>query len=270
VIKIIDAHVHALPRGEMCGGEIDARLETVLEGLHARDIHQAVLVPINDISWQPVDEMNDFTEQALKTHPGLVGLIDLDISQAHYYGGIQAMEADITRRAGHGLRGIKIHLQNLGVQADDWRLLPVYRRAGELGLPVMIHCHPGSCPGRVTDSHPAHIEKVVRVFHRTSFILSHFGGILYFEYMPWLNHENVYFESSGIMPQLRQYHGDARVRYVLEQIGYDKIFFGSDYPTVELDAQIQAMRDIVPPAQHAAVFGENVRRFGRRFGWWAP
>lgn len=58
-MQIVDVHVHALPRGDMCGGEVDARLPTVLATLSQRGIERAVLVPINDLLWQPVVEMND-------------------------------------------------------------------------------------------------------------------------------------------------------------------------------------------------------------------
>ena len=182
-MEIIDVHVHALPRGEMCGGEVDARIDTVLRGLRQHGIRRAVLVPINDLSWQPVEEMNDFSEAVVREQRGIAGFIDVDLSQAHYAGGIQRLEEAVIRRYEHGLRGIKVHLQNLGLQADDWRLLPLYRLAGELGIPVMVHCHPGSSPGTVENSHPAHIEKMVRAFHKTTFIISHFGGILYLYYV---------------------------------------------------------------------------------------
>jgi predicted TIM-barrel fold metal-dependent hydrolase len=267
-MALIDVHVHALPRGEMCGGEVDARLPTVLQGLRAHGIGHAVLVPINDISWQPVDEMNDFTERAVREHAGLAGFIDLDLSRAHYAGGIRQMEADVTRRYENGLRGLKVHLQNLGVQADDWRLLPLYRLAGELGIPVMVHCHPGSCPGTVDNSSPVAIEKMVRAFHKTTFVISHFGGVLYLDYMPWLSHENVYFESSGVMDVLLRCYGVDRLRYVFEEIGYERIMFGSDYPTADLDGQIQAMRQVVPSAYQGAVFSETALRLGHSFGWW--
>ena len=124
-MEIIDAHVHALPRGDMCGGEADARLETLLAALEANGICRACLMPINDLSWQPVRAMNDFSVQAVKDHPQVVGFIDLDLSQVHYTGGIEALEADIVHRQGQGLRGIKVHPQNLGLDVDDWRLLPV-------------------------------------------------------------------------------------------------------------------------------------------------
>lgn len=42
-VQIIDCDFHALPRGEMCGGEVDARLESVLAGLQAQGIENGVL-----------------------------------------------------------------------------------------------------------------------------------------------------------------------------------------------------------------------------------
>jgi predicted TIM-barrel fold metal-dependent hydrolase len=272
-MEIVDVHVHALPRGDMNGGEVDAHLETVLHGLHAHGIRRAILVPINDLSWQPVAEMNDFAEAAVRAHDGLAGFvdlegfIDLDLYQAHY-GGIQRIEDDVARRCANGLRGIKVHLQNLGLQASDWRLLPLYRLAGELQIPVMIHCHPGSSPGTVDNSHPAEIEKMVRAFHKTTFIISHLGGILYLHYMPWLVHDNVYFDTSGIMDQLVAYYGPDRVRYILDQIGYDRLLFGSDYPVADIDAQLAALRQVVPPAHHERVLAHNALHLGTTFRWW--
>jgi predicted TIM-barrel fold metal-dependent hydrolase len=265
---IVDVHIHALPRGEMCGGEVDARLPTVLGGLSEVGIERTVLVPINDLSWQPIDEMNDFSERAVAAHDGLAAMVDIDLSQAHYAGGIARLEEDIARRHANGLRGVKVHLQNLGMQANDWRLLPVYRLAGELDIPVMVHCHPGSSPGTVENSNPVDLEKMVRAFHKTTFIISHLGGILYFPYMPWLNYDNVHYETSGIMPQLVAYYGVDRVRILLDEIGYDRILFGSDYPTADLAAQIAAVDQVVPGCEHGRVFADNALRLGERFGWW--
>ena len=86
--------------------------------------------------------------------------------------------------------------------------------------------------------------------------------------MPWLNYGNVRFESSGIMAQLQRYYGMGRVRFIFEEIGYDKILFSSDYPTAELDGEIAAMQEIVPAEHHDRVFRENALHLGARFRWW--
>lgn len=267
-MEIIDAHVHSLPCGIMNGGAVDARFDTVYNGLRTRGIEKAIFVPINDISWQPIEEMNNYMVEIVNNNPNIVGFIDIDISKMHYYEGIKKLEEDIQKRYHEGLKGIKIHLQNLGVNADDWRLLPIYRIAGELNIPVMIHSHPGSAPGLIDNSNPKHIEKMVRVFHKTHFIISHFGGIPYFEYMPWLNHENVYYDSSGVLKYLKRYLGTEKIRVVFEEIGYDKIFFGSDFPTEDIDEQIEIMKEIVPNEYHEHVFSLNILKFGKKFNWW--
>lgn len=267
-MEIIDAHVHALPRGTMCGGEVDARLETLLAALEANRIAMAVLVPINDLSWQPVQEMNAFTVQAVKDHRELVGFIDLDLSRVHYTGGVAALEAEIVRLQGQGLRGIKVHPQNLGLDADDWRLLPVYRLAGEIGLPVMIHCYPGSPPGTMENSHPRHIEKVLRVFHQTTFIIAHLGGVPYFPLLPLLSLDNVYFDTSGVLRELWDFYRPGQIRQVLGKIGYERLLFGSDFPE-EIAPQLAVLREVVPEEHQEAVLAGNIRRLGERFGWWA-
>ncbi len=267
-MEIVDAHVHAMPRGTMNGGETDARLETVLAGLEARGVSRAVLMPINDPSWQPVAEMNDFSERAVAEHPELAAFVDLDISRAHFYRGIHLLEDEITRRVQNGLRGIKVHPQNLGASPDDWRLLPVYRLAGELGVPVAIHCYPAGGPGRIENSDPAAIDKVVRVFHRTTFIIAHLGGLMHLAAMPKLSQENVYFDTSGVLPELRRFYGVDQLRYILEEIGYDRILFASDFPAESLDEHLRLAQEIVPPEHLPAVLAENALQLGKRFGWW--
>ena len=86
--------------------------------------------------------------------------------------------------------------------------------------------------------------------------------------MPWLVYENVYFDSSGIMDQLVGYYGPERVAYILGEIGYDRILFGSDYPTAEIEDQLAALQLVVPEARHADVLGGNAARLGAAFGWW--
>ncbi|MCK8061566.1 MULTISPECIES: amidohydrolase family protein [unclassified Fusibacter] len=266
--KLIDMHVHSLECGIMCAGDVDVTFETVTKGLQEYHVEKACLMPINDISWQPVKAMNDYLVEIVKTHPDYVGFIDIDITRAHFYRGIKEMESEIEYYHSKGLKGIKIHPQNLGVKADDWRLLPIYRLAGELKIPVIIHCYPGSSPGLQDDSDPRAIEKVVRVFHKTTFIIAHFGGVKYFYDMEYLNYENVYFETSGVMPKLEAYFGIDKIKVVFDEIGYDKIMFGSDYPTESITETLRILKLVVPEEKQGEVFYGNADRLGRKFGWW--
>ncbi len=252
----------------MHGGEINVQFEVIDKGLKKDGVEKALLMPINDISWQSVKEMNDYLVKIVENNPEYEGFIDLDLSKAHLYGGLKDLENTIIYYYQKGLKGIKIHLQNLGVCADDWRLLPVYRIAGELNIPITMHCYPGSPPGLSHHSDPGAIEKMVRVFHKTTFLLAHFGGVKHFYDMPNLNHENVYFETSGIMPVLIDYFDKKTITKVFREIGYDKIIFGSDYPAADLDETIKILQDIVPPDQLENVMHKNILKLAEQFGWW--
>ncbi|NLK07509.1 MAG: amidohydrolase family protein [Firmicutes bacterium] len=267
-MEIIDAHVHTLECGIMCGGDVNVEFAEVNSGLKDRGIERALLMPINDTSWQPVKKMNDYLVDIVSRNKEYVGFIDIDISKAHFYGGIKELESEIVHYYNQGLKGIKVHLQNLGVYADDWRLLPVYRLAGELDLPITIHCHPGSPPGLSDHSNPIAIEKIVRVFHKTEFIIAHFGGIKYFYDMLHLNHNNVYFETSGIMPVLVQYVDKKTIARVFQEIGYEKIMFGSDFPTADIDHTITILRELIPEENLADVMSKNILTFGQKYDWW--
>lgn len=70
------------------------------------------------------------------------------------------------------------------------------------------------------------------------------------------------------MEPLERYYGVDRIQQVFEEIGYDRILFGSDFPTTSLEAQIEVMKRVVPAEQHQEVFWQNARRLGERFGWW--
>lgn len=267
-MRMIDAHVHTLECGIMCGGEVNVEFNTVNEGLKRRGIESALLMPINDVSWQPVKKMNDFLVNVIRNNSEYVGFIDIDLSKTHLYGGIKELENEIVYYYQRGLKGIKVHLQNLGVYADDWRLLCVYRIAGELNIPITIHCYPGSPPGLSNHSDPVAIEKIVRVFHKTQFIIAHFGGVKYFYDMPQLNHDNVYFETSGVMPVLTRYIDQEKISRVFEEIGFNKIMFGSDFPTADIDETIEILKELIPGTELENVMYKNILEFGKEYGWW--
>lgn len=268
-MEIIDAHVHSLECGIMCGGEVDVRLEPVMNGLNEMGISKALFVPINDISWQDIDKMNDYMVDIVKNNKNIIGFIDIDISKVHYYRGIEKLENYIKKYHKLGLKGIKVHLQNLGVNFDDWRLLSVYKTAEELNIPIMVHCYPGAPPGGTDNSNPIYMDKILRVFHKTKFIISHLGGTYYFPQMTLINHDNVYFETSASINILKKYFGIEFIRTVFEDIGYDKIFFGSDYPTEDsLESQIDTMKEIIPEKYYEDVFSKNIIKFGKNYGWW--
>ena len=267
-MDIIDAHVHTLEVGTMCSGSVNVEFAEVKKGLNKYGIDRALLMPINDISWQPVKPMNEYLVEIVNTYENFEGFIDIDISKAHLANGIKELEEEIKYYHKKGLKGIKVHLQNLGVYADDWRLLPVYRLAGELNIPVTIHCYPGSPPGLSDHSNPKHLEKVIRVFHKTDFIIAHLGGVKYFYEMPILNHDNVYFETSGVLPSLKEYIGINNMAKIFRKLGFENIIFGSDYPTKEISEAVNILKEIVPENELNKIMHKNILKLAAKYNWW--
>lgn len=132
----------------------------------------------------------------------------------------------------------------------------------------MIHCYPASPPGLSDHSDPVAIEKMVRVFHKTKFVVAHFGGEKHFDDMPNLNHHNVYFETSGVLPVLIQYLEKDKIGRVFEGLGHHKIMFGSDFSTADLDQTIEILKELIPREELENVMAKNILRFGKQFGWW--
>lgn len=85
--------------------------------------------------------------------------------------------------------------------------------------------------------------------------------------MPWLVQDNVYFDTSGVLPALRRFYSPAQIGYVFGEIGYERILFGSDFPE-EISGQVAILKELVPEERQAEVFAGNARRLGERFGWW--
>lgn len=140
-----------------------------------------------------------------------------------------------------GLRGIKLgpNYQNfdpLGPEA-----FAVFRRAEELGLPVLFH--QGTSPVQFADldfAHPRHIDRVAMAFPDLKMILAHIGH-------PWQvdcivvirKHPNVYADISANFYRPWSYY--TAFRHATEWDVLHKLLFGSDYPIAAPQETIDAL-----------------------------
>ena len=140
-----------------------------------------------------------------------------------------------------GLVGVKMgpNYQNadpLGPEA-----FRVFKRAEELGLPVLLH--QGTSPVRFADldyAHPRHIDRVATAFPDLKMILAHIGH-------PWQvdcvvvirKHPNVYADISANFYRPWAYYN--AMRAVTEWNVFHKLLFGSDYPIAAPQETIDAI-----------------------------
>lgn len=190
----------------------------------------------------------------------------LPIATVHPYDGEAAM-AELARVAAAGVKVLKIHAHTQGFDVSDPRVETLVRRAGELGVIVLMdnaHILPG-------DSEKL-FNLVVRV-PGTKFILAHIGGMS-FRYWNILAlartadgfaMNNLYFDISGTVLVAVDSPVEAEFTWTLRNVGIDHVLLGSDYPQMGLGAMVDALERLdLTDEEKAKIRSGNARRlFGR-------
>lgn len=153
-----------------------------------------------------------------------IGFMALDPSAPD---AIEQMERGVSD---YGLKGIKLYPVMSLYNPADPAFHPFFRRAVELGLPVLTHT--GTSPatrGMLKYTLPLLIDELAIEFPRLKIIMAHLAH-------PWQReaamvirkHANVYADVSGIWH--RPWQGYEAMIVCLEWEVTNKLLFGSDYP----------------------------------------
>lgn len=126
-----------------------------------------------------------------------------------------------------GLKGLKIHPSNLGIPIDSLDMVPIFRKACDLKMPIMIHSYP--YVGQDIDiCAPHRIHRMARIFPDAKIIISHMGGSRWMDTLEG----NEYVDISTFLPELVSIHGIEGTRRILHEFGADRLIFATDYPQV--------------------------------------
>jgi predicted TIM-barrel fold metal-dependent hydrolase len=160
---------------------------------------------------------------------------------------------------GLGFRGLKLYPTYQHFYPNESAIYPLYAKAEELGIPVMIHTGSSAFRGsRLKYGDPLFIDDLAVDFPDLVLIQVHSGRGFWYDRAFFLArlHENVYMEIAGLPPQkLLTYFPD------LER-NSAKVLFGSDWPGVKsIKANIEALRAL-PISEEAKrkILGENAAR----------
>ena len=141
-----------------------------------------------------------------------------------------------------GMRGVKLYPTYQYFYPNDAMLYPLYARAVELGIPVMVHTGSSIFRGaRLKYGDPLYLDDVAVDFPGLNLILVHGGRGFWYDRAFFLArlHPNVHLEISGLPPQhLLNYFPE------VERIP-EKVLFGSDFPGMPFIRQnIEAIRGL--------------------------
>ena len=142
------------------------------------------------------------------------------------------IDGDLSARLEHlvledGFCGVKLYPVYQYHYPNEPRLYPLYAKAQELGIPVLVHTGSSVFRGaRIKYGDPLLLDDVAVDFPHLTILLAHAGRPFWYEQAFWMarRHSNVYLEVSGLPAQnLLSYFPR------LEDLA-DKIVYGSDWP----------------------------------------
>jgi uncharacterized protein len=250
-MSLIDAHVHLYPpginadpvgwaqgRGEAHWATLCLRrrrdgravqtfpsVDELLGAMDAAGVGRAVLLGWYWNRPEGCALQNRFYADCVRQHPDRLAAF----ATLHPAAGREAALAEVRWARAEGLVGLgELSPHSQGYAIDEAVFRAVLGLAGELKLPVNLHVtDPESreFPGRVATP-LADFTRLARECPRTTFILSHWGGLLPLKDPEALALANVYYDTAA-SPLLY----DAGVwRRFITAVGAQRVLFGSDYP----------------------------------------
>ena len=250
---IIDIHVH-MPReyrgDENSPDQVYPAVERLLEAGRRAGIDKQVFLGLG-ANWGLKQVADHYPEQII---PFLKGhCIDPHSPDE--------LEEYVTK---YGFKGLKIH-----EEMPEWPLAgllaayPLFLRAGELGVPVLIHSwhdeegletmvediiQTGHFPARL-------IGELGQRYPQTTFILAHVGGLWVKGFQAGQPYPNVYFDVCGFDPER------GVVEKAVEILGAERVLFGSDAPGRNYAGQIaKVLYADISEADRRAILGGNAAR----------
>lgn len=141
-----------------------------------------------------------------------------------------------------GFRGLKLYPTYNYFYPNEPLVYPIYAKAEELGIPVMLHTGSSIFKGaRLKYGDPLFFDDVAIDFPDLNLLMTHSGRGLWYNKAYFLSrlHKNLYMEVTGLPPQkLLEYFPE------LER-NADKVIFGSDWPAVaSIKSNIEAIREL--------------------------
>jgi uncharacterized protein len=258
--KVFDSHVH-LWHGEASVREYEGQLKAA--SLSVAGFGAMWFGGPNQALAGKVEETranNDMLIALAEKHAGM-----LPIATVHPYDG-QAAVTELERVAARGVKVLKLHPHTQKFDAADPRVLTLVKRAGEVGVIVLMD-NANILPG---DS-----EKLFNLAlsaSKTKFIFAHMGGL---NFRFWnilvmartaqgLFAENIYFDISGTVFMVAGSPIQDEFVWTIRNVGVDHVLLGSDFQQLSLPQTLAAFNRLGLTEEEKAkiAYGNAQKLFG--------
>lgn len=238
-------------------------IDTFLRQMEIAGIEKSVLLPIDcETAYGCRLPSNQAVQALVDEYPEkFIGFASVDPHKKDAAGSLsEAVES-------MSLKGLKLSSPLQKFVPSDEKMFPIYKKAEELGIPVLFHS--GMFWQRTEGldiARPLLFDKVALMCPDLKIILAHFG-------FPWvwetavlaMKHPNVYVDLANVYTTTPYEHYDLLIKTlskrVVESCLEKKILFGSDFPRIEADKMVRALKRL--PLQEKTlnrILGENAVR----------
>ena len=170
-------------------------------------------------------------------HPGM-----LPVATVHPYDGQDAL-LELQRVAALGVKVLKIHPHTQQFDAADPRVLALARRAGELGIVVLMD------NANIVPADSQNLFNLALKAPKTKFIFAHMGAM---NFRFWnilklartaedLFANNIYFDISGTVILAADSPIEEEFVWTMRNVGVDYLLLGSDFPQLSLAQTVRAL-----------------------------
>ena len=155
------------------------------------------------------------------------------------------------------INGVKLHAD---MNAADKRLEPLAGFLEKHDIPVLFHCWYNTVGKGFHESDPSDIAFLAQKFPGLRITMAHLGGGRHRGVQDIKKHRNVSVDTSG------SYQEDGYLEYALNELGPDRILYGSDYPGRDFATSLARIDSLELAAEvKEKLFAGNALRFLR--GW---
>ena len=165
--------------------------------------------------------------------------------------------AELERIKALGLYGIKFHPDYQEFFVDEERMFPIYRKCGELGLPVTLHSGLDPVSPDFVHCTPRTAVKALEAAPDTTFILAHLGGFGMWDEVESVlagNFGNLYLDTAIT----GSYTAEDQLYRIIKKHGADKILLASDCPWDTTDITIAKIKRLgLSAEEQRKIFSEN-------------
>lgn len=240
---IIDAHTHieGLP-----GCDWQDPPEMIIKLLDEAGIAQAVVMTYVDapMAHESYDPLR-YVKEACDTYPDrLIGFARLNPAADN---ACELLEKAVKE---WGFKGLKLHPFGYRMPVDGEPTLKLIKKAGELGVPTLLHC------GDEAYTLPLQLERAAAACPESILIFGHMGGYHHVHDAIEVarRHKNVILETSATP------YPD-KIQKAIDELGAERILFGSDGPGCDPTIERKKIEMLnLNETQKKQIFHDNARK----------